>query len=220
MDKVSGFRFQVSGFRFNFVEGFAVQVLRFFRSSLKFFSQLSIVNCQLSILPVFLLLSVFSCRRYNTQQPVQDASEFERQRQEILLRVNRELVEEDAQEIKAYAERNGWQMKTTGSGLWYMIYKNGQGEKAATGKIATLEYTLSLLDSTVCYSSEQLGQKIFRLGQGGVETGLEEGVLLMRVGDKARMIMPPHLAHGLLGDGVCIPRRAIILYDVELVSIR
>ena len=107
-------------------------------------------------------------------------------------------------------------MKTTESGLWYMIYHSGQGEKAATGKIATLEYTLSLLDSTVCYS----GQKEFRLGRSRVESGLKEGVLLMRVGDKARMIMPPHLAHGLLGDGVCIPQRAIILYDVELVNIR
>jgi len=169
---------------------------------------------------ILILFFVFSCRRYNTQQPVQDTSEFERQKQEILMRVNQQLVEEDAREIETYAKRKGWQMKTTESGLWYMIYHHGQGEKAATGKIATLEYTLSLLDSTLCYSSELLGQKEFRLGQGGVEAGLEEGVLLMRVGDKACMFMPPHLAHGLTGDGICIPRRAIILYDVELVSLK
>ena len=171
--------------------------------------------------PLFILLIlIFSCRRYNTQQPAQDTTEIERQKQEILLRVNRQLVEEDAEEIEAFAGRNGWQLKTTESGLWYMIYQNGQGEKAATGKLVTLEYTLSLLDSTICYSSEQLGPKAFRLGQGGVESGLEEGVLLMRAGDKARLIMPPHLAHGLIGDGYCIPRRAIILYDVELVKVQ
>jgi len=172
---------------------------------------------------LFSLLSltlILTCRRYNTQQPTQDINEIERQKQEILLRVNRELVEEDAQEIEAYAGRNGWQMQTTESGLWYMIYQNGKGEKAATGRIVTLEYTLSLLDSTICYSSEQLGPKVFLLGQGGVESGLEEGVLLMRVGDKARMIMPSYLAHGLIGDGYCIPRRAIILYDVELVAVQ
>ena len=170
-----------------------------------------------SSLFILIFLFVFSCRRYNTWQPVQDTSD-ERMRQEIVLRVNQQLVEEDAQEIEALAGRKGWQMKTTESGLWYMIYHSGQGEKAATGKIATLEYTLSLPDSTVCYS----GQKEFRLGRGGVdvEAGLEEGVLLMRVGDKARMFMPPHLAHGLTGDGVCIPRRAIILYDVELLGLR
>ena len=136
------------------------------------------------------------------------------------MRVNREMIEEEIAFIETFVGLNGWQMTTSESGLWYMIYENGRGEKAATGKTATLEYTLSLLDSTICYSSAQSGAKSFRLGQGGVETGLEEGVLLMRAGDKARFIMPPHLAHGLSGDGVCIPRRAIILYDVELINLK
>ena len=57
------------------------------------------------------------------------------------------------------------------------------------------------------------------MGYAEVESGLHEGVQLMRVGDKSRMIMPPHLAHGILGDGDCIPRRAIIIYDVELLNI-
>ena len=172
-------------------------------------------------LPLFFILSCG--RSYNTQQPAQSTAEIERQKNEIVLRVNRQLVQEDAEEIEACSRRNGWQMKTTDSGLWYMIYQNGKGEKAETGKVATLNFTVSLLDSTLCYSSAQSGPKVFRLGQGraeGIESGLEEGVLLMRVGDKARMILPPHLAHGLTGDGNRIPQRAIILYDVELVSLQ
>ena len=168
---------------------------------------------------IFFLL-VFSCgRSYNTQQPAQDRTEIERQKGEILLRVHQQLVEEDAREIEAYAERNGWQLKTTQSGLSYMIYENGKGDKAVAGKTATLKYTVSLLDSTVCYSSEQSGHKIFQLGRGEVEAGLDEGVQLMRVGDKARLFLPPHLAHDLTGDGDCIPHRAVILYDVELIKI-
>ena len=169
------------------------------------------------------LFFVCSCRRYNTQQPAQDTKANERLENEIILRVNQQLVEEDAEKIKTFAEQHNWQMKVTGSGLWYMIYQNGKGEKSVAGKIATLEYTVLLLDSTICYSSEQSGQKQFLLGKGRVndiEQGLEEGVLLMREGDKARLILPPHLAHGLTGDGDCIPRRAIILYDVELVRLK
>ena len=210
MNSVQGLRFKVQSLRFK------VQSLKFKVSSLKFFT----LHSSFFILHFSFFILLLSCRRYNTQQPTQGSTGFERQKQEILMRVNQQLVEEDAQEIEAYAARKGWQLTTTESGLWYMIYKNGQGQKATTGKIATLEYTLSLIDSTVCYSSEQLGRKEFRLGQGGVESGLEEGVLLMRIGDKARMIMPPHLAHGLTGDGFCIPRRAIIQYDVELVDLR
>ena len=181
------------------------------------------VDLQTFQIPTGLALFIFcilSCgRSYNTQQSAKEIAEIMRQREEIMLRVHQQLVEEDAEEIAAYAAREGWQLKTTDSGLSYMIYENGQGEKAAAGKIATLEYTLSLMDGDVCYSSEQLGQLTFRLGTTEVEAGLDEGVQLMRVGDKARLFLPPHLAHGLTGDGVCIPRRATILYDVELMNL-
>ena len=169
---------------------------------------------------LFLSILLFSCgRSYNTQQSGQNTVITEHQKiEEALLRVNRQLVEEDDKEIETFVADKGWHMQTTGSGLRYMIYEHGRGKKAVTGKIVTLAYTVSLLDSTVCYSSEQLGLKKFRLGHSDEERGLEEGVLLMRMGDKARMIIPPHLAHGLTGDGDCIPFRAIILYDVELLG--
>jgi FKBP-type peptidyl-prolyl cis-trans isomerase len=196
-----------------------IQSMKFRGSGSGFRCYLPPAARHLSLLILLCSLLLFSCRRYSTQQPA-DTPEIERLKKEVLLRVNRELVEEDAVKIKAFAERSGWKMQPTESGLWYMIYSTGQGEKAVEGKVAALAYTVSLLDGTVCYSSEQLGAKVFRLGQGGVETGLEEGVLLMRVGDKARFIMPPHLAHGLTGDGDCIRQRAIILYDVELISLK
>lgn len=182
------------------------------------------VSCIFSFSVTF--FPAISCRRYNTQQQAQDANEIDRLKKEVLLRVNQQLVEEDVNDIEAFAERKGWQMKTTDSGLRYMIYEKGNGEKASMGKKATLEYTISLLDSTVCYSSALSGPRIIRLGHGdmetglNVETGLEEGLLLMRVGDKARLILLPHLAHGLSGDGNCIPRRATVLYDIELVSLQ
>ena len=179
--------------------------------------------------PIFLFLILHSSflilnscvRSYPPQQQTQNTAEIARLKSEILLRVNRELVEEDAQKIGAYAESRSWDMKTTESGLWYMIYSNGTGERAVSGKMVTLEYTTSLMGSdNVCYSSALYGLKSFRIGYDDVESGLQEGVLLMRVGDKARMIMPPHLAHGLAGDGNCIPQRAIIIYDVELVVVK
>ena len=167
-----------------------------------------------------LLFAAFGCRRYNTQQPETDNASTERQKKEILMRVNKDMVDAEDKAIEAFTESNGWLMQTSKSGLRYMIYRKGNGEKAETGKIAELAYTLSLLDGTVCYSSEQSGPKIFRLGKGGVEPGLEEGVLLLHVGDKARFVMPPHLAHGLSGDGIRIPKRAIIVYDMELLSLK
>lgn len=138
---------------------------------------------------------------------------------EELIKVNKYLVTKDAEIIEKYVERRNWDMKTTKTGLWYMIYDKGTGEKAETGKIATIYRQVSLLDGTVCYPKDTINPKQFRIGQGGVEQGLEQGILLLREGDKARFILPPHLAHGLIGDQKCIPGRASILYEVELVDI-
>jgi len=82
-----------------------------------------------------------------------------------------------------------------------------------------LNYRISLLDGTLCYSSDSLGVKEFAIGHGGVESGLEEGILLLKVGDKARFIMPPFKAHGLLGDMKKIPARSIIVYEIELLKL-
>ena len=138
---------------------------------------------------------------------------------EELMRVNRYLVGKDADVIKGYLKRRNWTMVNSPTGLWYMIYQKGDGPVAESGKMATIKYNVWLLDGTLCYSSDNLGLKKFRIGKGGVEKGLEEGILLMHVGDKARFIMPPHLAQGLVGDEDKIPPRSIILYEVELVQI-
>lgn len=138
---------------------------------------------------------------------------------EALVGANRILVEKDRARIEAFAGRMEWDMKESQTGLWYQVYENGSGDKASQGMVITLEYTLSLTDGTVCYSSDSLGYKKFIIGSGGVERGLEDGVLLLKEGDRARFIMPPHLAHGLTGDGDKIPQRAIIVYDVKVVKL-
>jgi len=139
--------------------------------------------------------------------------------EEALIGANRLLVQKDREKILAYVRRNNLTMKETPSGLWYGIERYGFGVKAQENARVTLKYRVSLLDGTVCYDSDSLGFKQFRLGKGGVESGLEEGVLLLKVGDKATFIMPPHLAHGLPGDGNKIPARSIIIYDVILIKV-
>jgi FKBP-type peptidyl-prolyl cis-trans isomerase len=155
-------------------------------------------------------------RKYATQTPPDNTAA--KQHEEALLRANAALVKQDSAAISAYAQRNGWQLQVSPSGLWYEIYRHGKGAQAAAGQTIELAYTVSLADSshTLCYSSDQQGLLTFRIGQGGVPAGLEEGVLLLRTGDRARLVLPPHLAYGIPGDGNRIPRRATIVYDVEV----
>lgn len=129
------------------------------------------------------------------------------------------MVKKDHERIKEYARHNNLAMKETETGLWYRVEVKSRCDKAQKGQLATLRYQVSLLDGKLCYSSDSLGFKKFRIGRGGVESGLEEGILMMRPGDKAVFIMPPHLAHGLTGDGDKIPARSIIVYHVELLKL-
>ncbi|MBN2349597.1 MAG: FKBP-type peptidyl-prolyl cis-trans isomerase [Bacteroidales bacterium] len=158
---------------------------------------------------IFLLL-VFSCKQNDRRISDED---YEKTK-DALIGANKILVKKDSEKIAGYIKRRSWDMKETKTGLWYMIISPGEGKKAQNGTYITLDYTLTLLDGTLCYSSDIDGPKQFEIGRGGVEAGLEEGVLMLHEGDSARFILPPHLAHGLIGDGEKIPKRAIIVYEV------
>lgn len=139
---------------------------------------------------------------------------------ETYIKVNRSLVEREQKKIEQYAKKHNLDMETTGTGLWYCIDEAGKGNKIKKGQVVTLDYEVKLLDGTICYSSDKSGPKEFLVGQGGVESGLEEGILLLKPGTEARFIMPPHLAHGLIGDDDQIPSRAIIVYEVKVVNVK
>ena len=154
----------------------------------------------------------------NEPQPAQSTSNISLMN-DSLLNYNKTVVRTEEQEIGDLINRYGWQMVKTSTGLRYMIYKHGSGEKTAKDKKVTIRYEVRLLNGDLCYSSEKMGPKVFVLGHGESEPGLEEGILLMRVGDRVKFIVPSHLAFGLLGDQDKIPSKSAIIYDIELVKI-
>jgi FKBP-type peptidyl-prolyl cis-trans isomerase len=162
----------------------------------------------------FICVIMISCGRQEPYHKKTDPGKVE----ESLLKANKNLVKTENQQIEDFIARYGWKMTETGTGLRYLIYKEGSGQKVEKGNSVTLKYTVSLLNGDVCYSSDELGTKTFISRQGGVEPGLEEGILFLKKGDRAKFILPSHLAFGLVGDGNKIPAKATLVYDIELIE--
>jgi FKBP-type peptidyl-prolyl cis-trans isomerase len=139
---------------------------------------------------------------------------------EILIKTNKQMTKNESDLIDDFVRRYGWTMEQTGTGLRYMIYKKGYGLPPKKGDYVIISYSSVLLNGDSCYSSGKDGYKEFQIGSGVVESGLDEGILLLRIGDKAKFIIPSHLAFGLLGDQNKIPPKATLVYDVELIEIR
>ena len=166
---------------------------------------------------LFLLAILASCNyQADKQGEAVDSDKVE----ELLLEANKQAVKVEDRQIEDFIGRNGWQMQKTGTGLRFMVYEKGNGELTEEGKIAEFEYSVQLINGDLVYSSDETGTKEFLIGRGGVEAGLEEGILLLHEGDRAKFILPSHLAFGLLGDQDKIPPKATLIYDVKLLKIK
>lgn len=109
----------------------------------------------------------------------------------------------------------------TSSGLRYKIEEKGNGAKAEKGQTVSVHYKGMLPDGSVFDSSYSRNQPIdFKLGKGQVISGWDEGIQLLNVGDKARFVIPSHLAYGDRGAGGVIPPNATLVFDVELVKVK
>lgn len=120
-----------------------------------------------------------------------------------------------------------WDIKTTDtmttpSGLKYLVIeKSNNPTKAEKGMMVDVHYTGFLTDGKVFDSSIERRNPIsFELGTGSVIRGWDEGIALMNIGDKFRLIIPADLGYGAHGAGSDIPPNATLLFDVELVNVR
>ena len=134
-------------------------------------------------------------------------------------RAEREALEIKKQEETLNAASAGFEK--TESGLRYKIIQEGDGKKASKGDMVSVHYKGQLLDGTVFDSSYKRKEPIdFTIGVGQVISGWDEGIQLLKVGDKARLVIPSNLAYGSQGAGGIIPPNAPLLFDVELVNVK
>ncbi len=135
-----------------------------------------------------------------------------------LTEINRQLQIKDRERIIRYIERKGLDMKETSTGLWLSATAADTG-RISDGSHVRLEYTCSLLDGTILYTSERDGMMEFEPGRSDVPAGLNEGVRLLDEGSEATLILPSYMAYGLMGDDKKVPSRAVLVYEIRVVDV-
>ncbi len=115
---------------------------------------------------------------------------------------------------------DGNNIVTTDSGLKYEVIAEGNGAEPKPGDRVFVHYVGTLEDGTKFDSSRDRGRPFdFTIGQGQVIKGWDEGVGMMKVGDRRKLIIPPELGYGARGAGGVIPPNATLIFDVELLRI-
>jgi FKBP-type peptidyl-prolyl cis-trans isomerase FkpA len=124
---------------------------------------------------------------------------------------------------KAYADDFAKQpgVVKTESGLLYQIITEGTGATPKPSDTVTVHYKGTLVDGTLFDTSKPEGETNpepvkFRLDR--VISGWTEGLQQIKVGGKARLVIPSDLAYGDMGGGGQIPGGATLVFDVELLD--
>lgn len=155
----------------------------------------------------------------NDKQTQQQAEPNRQQIKEQMVRVNKVQTYNEESQIQDFLGRYKYPVKTTDTGLRYYIYKKTEGVQPGEHSIVQIDYTVKLLDGTVCYSSDSTGVLEFQIGKTDLPVGLQEGMQLMRTGEQAIFITPSKLGYGLTGDGAEIPPNAVLFYNVKLLTV-
>jgi len=127
--------------------------------------------------------------------------------------------EKDDKIINDYLAKNNIVATKTYDGLYYIITSPTNGVQAKSGSVASVCYTGKLMDETVFDQNINKNSPFsFVLGAGSVIGGWDEGIALMKKGEKGRLFIPSVLAYGNAGQG-SIPPNSVLQFEVELVDL-
>jgi FKBP-type peptidyl-prolyl cis-trans isomerase FklB len=124
---------------------------------------------------------------------------------------------EGAAYLKANAAKPG--VVTTADGLQYEIITKGTGPKPKATDTVVCNYKGTLIDGTVFDASAAHGGPA-TFPVSGVIKGWTEALQMMPVGSKWRLVLPSTLAYGDQGAGPQIGPSAVLIFEVELVSVK
>jgi len=140
--------------------------------------------------------------------------------QEERIAARRDFLKKERAAIQAYIDDRGLHMQRSGTGLHYQFLKDSLSTQVIHEEdYVTYDYEVYSLEGELLYSSRQNGPKTLKVGRQEAVAGVHEALQLMTVGDKARFILPSHLAYGVAGDQIKVPPMSALVYELTVLKV-
>jgi FKBP-type peptidyl-prolyl cis-trans isomerase len=148
---------------------------------------------------------------------VERREKVKRDRMQEVLEIRAQNAEEAATFLEENAKKDA--IKTTDSGLQYLVISEGEGDSPKPGDMVTVHYRGTFVDGEEFDSSYSRGEpQTFQTD--GVIRGWTEALQMMKVGSKWQIFVPPILAYHQRGLGQKIPPNKLLIFEIELLAIK
>jgi len=123
-----------------------------------------------------------------------------------------------------YIENNKITTKPYASGLYVVPVRSGAGDAVDSGKTVTVSYTGYYIDKTsyVLSTPFDIATRTqpfkFKVGDGKVIKGWDEGLAKMNEGDQALLIIPSEIGYGGVNYNP-IPAYSTLVFDITVLKV-
>lgn len=132
---------------------------------------------------------------------------------EHFINANRTIAQSEETSINEYVARRKWDMQKLPEGVRLWEYEKGRGPKINVEDSVHIVYSVEAINGKLIYSDIT---DDYVAGRRQQMIGLDQAVLQLSVGSRAKVILPSNLAYGIGGDGDRIPQSAILVIDVKV----
>lgn len=140
--------------------------------------------------------------------------------EETIIASHQLFLKKESNKIDHLIDSLGKSFIKTGTGLRYSIIQSTYGDSVKRGDVVQVQYLLRSIEGDTLYRTDPNQLQEFTVDYEDIESGLHEGIKYMKVGEKAILILPAHLGHGMTGDQAAIPSQTTLIYEIQLISKR
>ncbi len=165
-----------------------------------------------------IMILASSCGQPEARKPiVRKTSSFMSEsieRNKLLTQAENELLQkkmaEDSSRVYLNSEYGFW--------YYYDVREDSIASMAESGDLVRYDHEVLDLAGEVIFSKEELGTREYRVDRQELISGLQDGIKLMREGEKVTFLFPSHKAYGYTGAERINPNQPLV-YKVELIEV-